>query len=67
MRHRFPSPLRSPAPLALAAATLALAACGGSDSPALPVLSAATPGTLVKLRGDRSGVTVTWSEAGLED
>ena len=46
MRHHFPSPLRSPAPLALAAATLALAACGGSDSPALPVLSAATPGTL---------------------
>jgi cytoskeletal protein CcmA (bactofilin family) len=30
-------------------------------------LAAATPGTLVKLRGDRSGPTVTWSEAGLED
>lgn len=30
-------------------------------------LAAATPGTLVKLRGDRSGATVTWSEAGLED
>lgn len=30
-------------------------------------LAAVSQGTLVKLRGDRSGATVTWSEAGLED
>ena len=34
-------------PLLVGAATAALSACGGSDSPSLPTLAAATPGTLI--------------------